>query len=294
MAIKGYFFNAEESGGVYDRVYNAEDVTSYLDKLVGNGVFPTPSNQLQVRASSGMEIIVGAGQGFINGHKLINTADMPLTVESADPIANRIDRVVFYADFTNRVMGIRINKGTAAVSPQAPALTRNSTLYEMSLATIQVNKQITAITGSMIADTRANTSVCGWVAGLIQQVDTSTLFTQWETAYNEYYTTTKQELDDFMETLTQELAVNTYVKKFKMVHQGAATTIEMHSPGFYASSTDIVEVYFNGLKGIVSDYSYEISGSHLYVTLANWSNASAQDKLEVVVTKSIIGIEETV
>ena len=56
MAIKGYFFNAVESGGTYDRVYNAEDVTSYLDLIVGSGVFPNPSTNLQVRASTGMNV----------------------------------------------------------------------------------------------------------------------------------------------------------------------------------------------------------------------------------------------
>ena len=78
MESKATFFNAIESGGVYDRIYNAEDVTSYLDKIVGNGVFPTPSTQLKVTAGTGLQVTVAAGQGWIDGHKLINTAALSI------------------------------------------------------------------------------------------------------------------------------------------------------------------------------------------------------------------------
>ena len=80
MPISGYFFDAVESGGVYDRVYSAAEFSKYLDKLVGNGVFRYPSSQLQVRAGSGMQVIVAAGQGWIDGHKLINSADLGVEV----------------------------------------------------------------------------------------------------------------------------------------------------------------------------------------------------------------------
>lgn len=41
------------------------------------------------------------------------------------------------------------------------------------------------MTNADIKDTRADTTVCGWVTGLIEQVDTSDLFTQWESAYEQ-------------------------------------------------------------------------------------------------------------
>lgn len=298
MAVNGYFFNAVEEGGVYDRTYNAEDVTSWLDKIVGNGVFPTPSTQLQVRAGSGMAVIVGAGDGWIDGHKLVNTADLELTVDSADAILNRIDRVIFYADYTSREMGIEILKGTAAATPTAPALTRNTTRYEMSLATITINKQITAISQSMITDTRANTNVCGWVAGLIQQINTSTLFIQWETAYNEYYAAIKQQLDDFMETLTEELRVNTYIKEFSKVvslTSSSSTTIALDMTDYSYDALDVIDVFINGLKGIAgTDYTVSESGGSASVILSLTTPENITNVVQIRVLKSIIGIEETV
>lgn len=297
MAVNGYFFNAVQEGGVYDRTYTAEDLTNYLNQLVGNGVFPVPSTQLQVRADSGMGIIVAAGEGWINGHKLVNTADMPLTLDSADALLNRIDRVIFYADFVNREMGISVLKGTGATTPTAPALTRNASRYEMSLATITVNKQITTITQSMITDTRANNDVCGWVAGLIQQVDTSTLFVQWQTAYADYYAAIKQQLDDFMETLTQELGVYAYLQQYQKsvdLTSASSKTIALDMTGYTYDARDFIVVYINGLVGIQgTDYTISASGGSASVVLTLTTSAGITNTVQIRVLKSVIGIEET-
>lgn len=248
MAIESYFFNAVQSGSTYDRVYNAEDVTSYLNLLVGNGVFPNPSTQLQVRASSGMTVIVGAGSGWINGHKMVNTADMTLTLDPSDVLLNRIDDIIFYVDYNNREMGIAIKKGTAASSPTAPTLQRDSTRYEMCLAQIAVNKQVAAITGSMITDTRGNSSLCGYVQGLIQQMDTTTMFDQWQAGFEEWFSEVKD-----------ELSTATLLRKFEYDY----TTVSANESTFnvqsfieqYAYALDILEIRINGLTLTASEYT---------------------------------------
>lgn len=248
MAVNGYFFNAVLSEGVYDRVYNAEDMTSYLDQLVGNGVFPNPSTQLQVRAGTGMNVIVGAGSGWINGHKMVNTADLTLAVTASDVVLNRIDAVIFYVDFTTRSMGIQIKTGTLAASPVAPSLVRTNDRYEMCLARIKVNKQITAITTSMITDTRGNSSLCGIVQGLIQQVDTTTLWQQQQAQFEEWMEAVQTQFDDF--------------KVFKKLEAIVTTTTANQStfnvktliPSF-AFAYDILEVYINGIHLNGNEYT---------------------------------------
>lgn len=240
MAIKGYFFNAVQSEGVYDRIYNAEDVTSYLDLLVGSGVFPNPSTQLQVRASSGMNIIVGAGSGWINGHKMINTADLTLTVDASDVLLGRIDRVIFYVDFTTRMMGISIKKGSLNANPVAPTLQRDNSRYEMALADITVNKQITAITAAMIKDTRGNSSLCGYVQGLIQQIDTTTLWNQQQA-----------EFDDWFESVQDQFVAGKVFKKLEGIYKTTSANeytfnILSYVPT-YAFLYDILEVFINGI-----------------------------------------------
>ena len=257
MAIHSYFFNAlANEDGSWDRVYNAEDFSNYLNLIVGSGVFPNPSTNLQVLAGSGFNLVVKAGEGWIDGKKLANTTDFTITLDGSDVLLNRIDCIIMYLDYSERAMGISVLKGTPAAEPTAPELTRTSTRIEYCLAQVAVNKQVTSITQANITDTRADSDVCGWVAGLIQQVDTSTLFNQWQSAYSQYYATVKQQLDDFMETLTEELNVNTYLvqyTKFVTLQQGSSNIIPLNIKEYTYSATDIIDVYINGLMGVPTE-----------------------------------------
>ena len=277
MAIQSYFFNAIQSDGVYDRVYSAQDVTDYLDLLVGNGVFPTPSTNLQVRASSGMEVIVNAGSGWINGYKMINTVDTALTIEASDVHLNRIDAVIFYVDLTARTMGIDVLKGTPAASPVAPSLTRTSSRYEMCLAQIAVNKQITSITTSMITDTRGNSDLCGYVQGLIQQVDTTTLWEQQQA-----------EFDDWFDSLKATVATATLLQKLEATY----TTVNNSESSFnvadyipsYNYELDILEVRVNGLALNQNEYGMNQSTVVLTTPISHAGTA-----ITFVVYKSVDG-----
>lgn len=247
MAIQSYFFNAVLSDGVYDRLYNAEDVTSYLDLLVGNGVFPNPSTSLQVRANEGivpggggaMDIIVGAGAGWINGHKMVNTSDLVMTVSDSDLVLNRVDAVIFYVDHDARSMGIDIKAGTLAEVPVSPAMTRNSRRYEMCLATIRVSKQTDQITDAMITDTRGNSALCGFVQGLLQQIDTTTLWQQQQAEFNEW-----------MQSVKDQFASAKFFKKVEGIYTTEAANervfnVQKYVPT-YSYLYDILDVYIDG------------------------------------------------
>ena len=300
MAIKGMFFNAIKSGDVYDRTYDAEDFSSYLDEIVGDGVMPTPSTNLQVEAVSGLNVKVHAGQGWIKGHKFINTADYPITLTTPNALLDRYDRIVFYCDWTLREMGIALLTGTAAASPTPPAITRTGTRYEMCLATIYVQKQTVDISDADIEDTRADSDICGWVAGLIQQVDTSTLFRQWQAAYANYYAYITEELDAFMETLTEELKVNTYlveyVKSVSGNYQNQNLDIALDMTNYTYSPNDVFFVFINGLKADPQrgDYSIIVSGGNATVRIP-FSNANGTyQEVEIKVLKTRIGITNLV
>jgi hypothetical protein len=260
MSVKSYFFNAVEDGGVYDRVYNAEDVTSYLDKIVGNGVFSNPSNSLQVKfiADSQLDVAVLAGQGWIEGHKVVNTSTLQIDLDAADPLLPRIDAIIMYLDLTNRTMGFTFKKGTPAANPTAPSMTRSPNKKEYRLANVRVNAGATMISQSDITDTRGS-SDCGWVTVLIDQVDTSTLFTQYEAAYDEamaemqaWQAGMQAQFEDWMETLTDQLTVKTFVQFFNKTVTGTGQqvgTISLDMPGYTYDPSDFLIVFINGLVG---------------------------------------------
>ncbi len=297
--INSYFFNAlPNPDGTWDREYNAENMSDYLNLLVGSGVFPNPSTNLQVMASSGFNLIVKAGSAWINGKKMENTTDYSITLDGSDVLLNRIDRVIFYLDTQAREMGIDVIKGTPATNPVAPDLTRTATRQEYCLATVAINKQVSAISQADITDTRADSDVCGWVAGLIQQVDTSTLFNQWQTAYSNYYAAVQQQLNDFMETLQTTLRVNTYLinyDKYLTVTQSDSKIIPLDMQNYTYEPTDVITVYLNGLAAAPDvDWLLDTRQTppELHVNLVGSSNTT--DEIYIRVLKTKIGIAQMV
>ena len=99
---KSSFFNAHLENGVYDRTYQAEDFAKYFSTFIGNGVFPNPSTNCQVTANDNMTIKLQPGLAWINGYLYQNTDELQLTVDPADGVLNRQDRVVLRLDFVNR------------------------------------------------------------------------------------------------------------------------------------------------------------------------------------------------
>lgn len=299
MAIKSYFWDAVAApDGSVDREYSADDFVQYLASIVGDGVFPNPSTNLQVMASSGLTIIVKTGQAWIKGRKMKNTTDLSLTLDAADVLYSRIDRIIFGYDTSLRDCFIEVLKGTPSLSPIAPALTRSGSRMEFCLAEILVAAQASSISQEDITDTRADSSVCGWVAGLVQTVDTSTLFLQWQAAYNAQYAEFLAETRDFMDTLTQELRVNTYLTKYQKVVSltvGDSQIIPLNMSGYTYEPTDIIEVYINGLMGIPGvDYILGTSSTPATVTLDLTLQSDVTENIYIRVLKTKIGIMQLV
>ena len=296
MAIKGYFFNAQYNSetGSYDREYDADAVTEYLSSLVGGGVIPNPSTNLQVMAVGGMEIAVNSGQGFwSDGHKMVNESSYPLTVPASDALQPRIDRVVMFCDYVNRVCGLEVVAGTPSSNPAAPALVRSNERYEYGLATIYVGAAVQAITQSVITDTRPDNTVCGWVTGLIDQVDTSTLFEQWQTAYEEYFTEQQDNFAEWLSHLTEELTVDTYVECYEKTASFTSADpvkeISLEWAGYSRDNSDIINVYINGLLADAgTDYTLDTT---LDKVTFLFTGSDLEDVCRVQVLKSVIGFD---
>lgn len=189
---KSSFFNSIDG----DRKYKAEEWAEYFASFIGNGVFPEPSTNLMVEANTDMTVTVKAGKAWINGYFYYNTADLTVQLDNADGVLKRIDRIVVRWSLTNRNIEIAVKKGTFASSPVAPVLQRDSDIFELSLADIAVNNGVIQITQVNITDQRQNSSYCGIVAGTVDQIDASGLFAQYEQAFNDWFATLEDVLDE--------------------------------------------------------------------------------------------------
>ncbi|MBQ4268732.1 MAG: hypothetical protein IJB97_03670, partial [Clostridia bacterium] len=179
---KSSFFNSVS----HDRTYRAEDWAEYFASFIGNGVFPVPSTGLQVVVDNGMNLLLKAGKAWINGYFYNNTSDLTITIGTADGQLNRIDRIVVRWDLTNRIISAEVKSSAYSASPTAPALQRDADIYELALADVYVGAGVTTITQSNITDQRLNTSLCGIVAAVVDQIDTEAFNAQLQAWFAEY------------------------------------------------------------------------------------------------------------
>ena len=283
MAITYGYFNSVDG----DRKYNADQMSEYFDGLVSNGVYESVGGALQVIAGTDMSVNVQTGRGIINCKWINNNAVLPLTITQAHAMLDRYTAVVMKLDITNRLMTITTKDGTAASTPVKPTLQNDATGVELCLAWIYVNAGATTITQDKIEDARPS-SDCGWVTGLIEQVDTSTLFLQYQTAYENYYAEMTEEFDEWFSTLTDELNVNTYIKCYKKEFTFSTTgsqAIPLDMTGYNYAFSDIINVYINGLLAKAgTDYVFD----SVNLTITPTATASGTEVI-IEVLKSKIG-----
>ena len=129
---------------------------------------------------AGMNVTLQAGRAWINGYFYTNTSALTLPLAVADGVLNRIDRIVIRWDLTDRTITAKVKSSTPSATPVAPALQRDADAYEICVADVLIGKGVTAISQANITDQRLNTAVCGMVAGVVQQIDTTTYFAQLE------------------------------------------------------------------------------------------------------------------
>ncbi|EPY2286754.1 hypothetical protein ACXAT6_004041, partial [Clostridium sporogenes] len=199
---KSSFFNAIiDQNGIPDRPYLAEDFARYFSTFIGNGVFPNPATNLQVVAiDNDMRIRVTKGPAWINGYLYENTDYLILKLDPADGVLNRIDRIVLRLDFLERKINIIVKKGEYASVPKAPNLQRDSDGYELAIADVLIKNGLITVTQSNITDLRLNKNYCGIVHGVVDQVDTTAIFNQ----FQDWYSKTKEAYDKDIAAWTKE------------------------------------------------------------------------------------------
>ena len=256
---KSSFFNSEVVNGQYDRLYLAEDFASYFASFIGNGVFPNPSTNLQVTAEgNSMKVIVAPGKAWINGYYYINDSNLNLTLNVADGVLKRIDRVVVRLDHTARTITTKIRQGAFASNPVAPTLQRDADAYEIAIADIAVANGAISILNSNITDLRLNKNVCGVVHGTVDQVDTTTIFNTYQKYLDEKMSSNefqawlngiKDKLDPNSDAAAQLLLLIQQLEKNKFgLWVGETPPTQRQEGTLYFKVTDTITYLSNAVK----------------------------------------------
>lgn len=298
MAIQCGFFDSVDG----DRTYRADDMTKPYENLISNGVFATqqgtPSDYLQVVENiSRLTVKVKPGKGIFKNKWFVSDESVILAVDSSEVGGlNRIDSVVVRINTSENVRSgtIAIKKGTAASSPVAPTMERSNNIHEYRLADVFVRSGATSIFVSNITDQRGSAD-CPWVTSLVQQVDTSTLLAQWQSAYNNYYEESTAMFENWFDDIHETVATQTLIRTFTswyVTREDDETVIPINISQFN-SELDILQVYINGLTMVENlDYTVDSNPSE-NITLTR--PLAVGQVVSFIVYKSVDGSEaETV
>lgn len=166
---------------IYDRAVDSAFLRRFYKAYWDDGVFYKPSASFAVTATgTGMNVQVQPGMAQVQGAFCLEDTVQTLPIAAADASLNRIDSVVLRLDLSldKRDISLAVVSGVAAVSPVAPALTRNNTTWELGIANVLVSAGAGVITQRDVEDTRLDDTRCGAVAQTVGELDTSGFFAQ--------------------------------------------------------------------------------------------------------------------
>lgn len=149
------FFNSIEG----DRVYGAEDFSTFYEGLLSDGVIRGVASEMKVTPGEGMSVMVGTGKAVVGGKWLKNTEPYQLELAGTDSYYNRIDLVVARVDYQERIVDLAVKMGTPAIAPVTPTLQDTENIKEILLARILVQKNATTIDEERILDCRTYASI---------------------------------------------------------------------------------------------------------------------------------------
>lgn len=192
MSERSGFFDAQltENGG-YDRAYQALDFAKLFSLFFRNGVFINPASNLQVIAKEGLTVTVQAGQAFIDGYWYELTEDMDITLNPNETAYESLCIIACQLNKAERKISL-IKK--ERVSSSLPV--NNGTVHELVLAQIALGVGSATVSDSNITDLREDNTHCGFVKGTVDEIDTTDLFRQFNTQFNEWFDGIKGILDE--------------------------------------------------------------------------------------------------
>lgn len=180
MAERYRFFNYEEDD--YQE-YTAADFAEYFSRFLTDGLY-TENGQIGLKISpgSGLSVNIGTGYAFVRGYMYHNDMEMAKTLDGADSMLDRIDRIVLKFDEVAREIRVQVKKGNFSSTPQPPAIEVTDTIKEMTLAQVRIRKGSTTINANDITDERF-LDTCGLVSSLID-IPASEMWDIWNNTLN--------------------------------------------------------------------------------------------------------------
>ncbi|MBC5647564.1 hypothetical protein [Christensenella tenuis] len=152
------FFDYVE-GELDDRYeYNSDEYSEIMDSILGTGIIQGKGDNLACESGAGA-VIVNTGVVVVDGRTGILHESKSVLIDSVESGYSRIDRIVARKDLANRIVCLDAIKGTPTTgTPTAPELTRDTSIYEVSLCRVLVTGN-----GIIVTDERGDATLCGYI-----------------------------------------------------------------------------------------------------------------------------------
>ena len=198
MAFKFGFYNAID----HDRRYDALDVSRLFDGIIADGIIANYEKGFQVLKTNNnaMEVKVSSGRAWFNHTWSYNDADVIMELDPSDNVKNRKDAIVLEINSEARTNSLKIIKGESVNGiPSYPNLIRTNVINQYALAYVTVNRGTTSISATSIEDARGktiNNYLTPFSHGIMTQLDSSSIFANWQQALDEILLNQQAEFDN--------------------------------------------------------------------------------------------------
>lgn len=191
MSVTCGFFNAVN----HDRRYDAKQMSALFDGIINDGVFMNIGDALAVKANPGdeelhnMNVYVKTGRCWFNSTWTHNDAILPITIEDAELVLDRVDTIVLEVntDDSVRACQFKVIKGTPATAPIAATLENSEYVHQYAFAKVRVNSGATEILQENITNC-IGTDACPYITGILETISAEDLLDQWENEFSNWMT----------------------------------------------------------------------------------------------------------
>lgn len=193
MSLTYGFYNSVN----HDRVYDAVQVSSIFDGVIGDGVYETIGDALMVKPVSGLTVSVGTGRAWFNHTWTLNDTLIPMELTAAPILKTRYDAIVLEINEDSRINRISIVQGTESDSPSYPSLVNTETVHQYPLAYVTRTPGQTTVTSSNIQN-MVGTSACPFVIGVVKVMDIDNFISQWSGQWDDFLDEKTTQTDNWM------------------------------------------------------------------------------------------------
>lgn len=187
MAVTYGFYNSQNG----DRKYDAVQFGEIFDGIINDGVYQSIGSAFLVKPTTGTSVSVGTGRAWFNHTWIKNDSEFQVLLNSAHPIYDRIDAIVFDINSASRINSITVVQGEPAETPVKPQIGTDSS-RQYPIAYVTVKKAATSIAISDI-DYRVGTKDCPFVTGPLTVMTMERFVEAWSSEWNDWMSNAKNE-----------------------------------------------------------------------------------------------------